>query len=532
MSDPLIGMTLGGVTIQRKIGEGGMAPVYVGIQESMRREVAIKIIRREMVGDDEKFVKRFKREASTIAQLGRVQHILPVFNFGEEQGYLYLIMQLASGTLRSYLKSKPLLEWFEIADILNQIATALDYAHQNGVVHRDLKPSNILLDDQNMCLLSDFGIAWIPEPETKLTAEGGLLGTPSYMAPEQCCGEKITPQTDIYALGILLYEMLVDALPFNGNTPTALFLQHCHEQPIPPSELRPGLPKAIDAVILRALEKDPKKRYESAAEMAEAFKKALEGISPEAPTIPLYPTKRARVRNIRVRLIALVVVLIGLITVFALQALPALNLDCAEYNEAGLEYLRVSDYDSAIQEFDHAIQVDAECASAYFNLGVAYEERFDLDQAQAAYETALETDDQLLMARYRLAELLLDKGEIESGFQVIDIGVRMLQLGNINIDETTREKLTFLLYSTRGRAYYLKGDYNLAQRDLEHAIVYQDTVTYPAAPHYYLALVYKATQDDESAYIEWLDTIAFSDSDNTHHSEWVSQAQEAISQHE
>jgi tRNA A-37 threonylcarbamoyl transferase component Bud32 len=265
------GVTLGPYRIIEQVGLGGMATVYKAYQPSMDRYVALKVLPQHYAKDPE-FVERFLREARTIARLEH-PNILPVYDFGEENGVTYLAMRyLEGGTLKDVL-ALGRLSMADAAEILTQIGSALDYAHRQGVAHRDVKPTNIMVDSEGWAYLTDFGIAKVLEGTSELTA--GAIGTPAYMAPEQSLGQAIDARTDIYSLGIILYEIVTGRVPYEAETPVAVALAHIH-RPLPlPREINPAVPEPIERVILKALAKDPDDRFDSAGEFAEALKAAI-----------------------------------------------------------------------------------------------------------------------------------------------------------------------------------------------------------------------------------------------------------------
>jgi hypothetical protein len=281
----LVGKTLGPYRIVEQIGLGSMATVFKAYQPSMDRYVALKILSTHLA-QDVTFVKRFRQEAKVIARLEHMC-ILPVYDHGEEDGYLYLVMRfIQAGTLKDRLEDAPL-SLAEASQIVTQVGSALEYAHQMGVVHRDLKPSNVLVDPQGNCYLTDFGIAKMVEGTLGLTGSG-VLGTPHYMAPEQSQSQKVDHRADVYAMGVIIYEMVTGQLPFDAETPVAVALKHITE-PLPlPRSIKPDLPEAVERVILKALAKSPADRFQSMRDLVAAFDRAVQ-TAPFAPSAPATP---------------------------------------------------------------------------------------------------------------------------------------------------------------------------------------------------------------------------------------------------
>jgi serine/threonine protein kinase len=276
MSD-LVGKRLGQYDILNPIGQGGMATVYKARQESMERDVAVKVIIGQLATNPD-FIARFEREARLIAKLQH-PHILPVYDFGRDENLLYLVMRLVEGGSLDQRLTAGALPINQALRMFTQVASALTYAHDLGIIHRDLKPNNILLDKHDNPYLTDFGIAKIMADRSGLTATGAVMGTPSYMAPEQWRGDSVDARTDVYALGCMLYEMLTGDLPFKGDTPFALMYKHFDSMPPSPRTINPDIPDAVGYVISRAIAKDQEERYPSADEMAEDLSIALGGTS-------------------------------------------------------------------------------------------------------------------------------------------------------------------------------------------------------------------------------------------------------------
>lgn len=276
----LIGQEFGGYRIISQVGKGGMATVYKAFQSSLDRYVAVKVMPPFYAQEDDTFLKRFKREARSVAKL-RHPNILMVIDFGEHDGLTYIVMEyVEAGTLTDRLGSPMPLN--DIATIIDQVAGALDHGHGQGVIHRDVKPSNILLPKPNWPLLTDFGLAKIVGG-SQLTITGTIAGTPAYMSPEQGQGEPVDSRSDIYSLGIVLYEMATGRVPYHAETPMAVVVKHIIEALPLPRSINPSLPEEIERVILKALAKRPADRYQRVKDMSNALIEACEHVG--APKI-------------------------------------------------------------------------------------------------------------------------------------------------------------------------------------------------------------------------------------------------------
>lgn len=287
-STDLTGTTLGNYRVLSTIGRGGMAVVYKGYQPSLDRYVAIKVMSRMLVGE-ETFMERFQREAASVAQL-RHQNVVQMYDFGLQNDISYMVMEFIEGeTLKQRLTDfgamRQRVPLREIVKIMQDIASAMDYAHAHGIVHRDIKPANIMLRREDRLakltggvpftgVLTDFGVARMLEG-VQLTGTGATIGTPDYMSPEQARGEPAGPASDIYALGIILYEMLTGELPFTADTPVAMLLKHM--QADPPSVIlkAPDLPPHLEPVLIQALAKDPRNRFSTTGKLAESLAQAI-----------------------------------------------------------------------------------------------------------------------------------------------------------------------------------------------------------------------------------------------------------------
>lgn len=268
----LIGRTLGQYRITEQIGIAQMTIVFKAYQPARDRYVAIKGLP-PYYAHEEEFAERFAREAKVIARLDH-PNILPVYDFGQADGLSFIVMKyVAAGTLKDRLGRALAPE--EALNIINQIALALDHTHDQGVLHRDVIPGNILIDEMGRVYLSGFGLARVVEGSVRLTSPGVPVGTPAYMSPEQGQGLEVDRRTDVYALGIILFEMLTGMVPFQADTPLAVVLKHI-TAPLPvPRQLNPYIPESLERVILKTLSKNPDHRYQTAGEMARTLREAV-----------------------------------------------------------------------------------------------------------------------------------------------------------------------------------------------------------------------------------------------------------------
>ncbi|MCF0215844.1 MAG: serine/threonine protein kinase [Fibrobacteraceae bacterium] len=241
------------------LGKGGMGCVYKALDKKLKREVAFKILDST---SDQEAIKRFYLEAQAMKELDH-QNVVHVFDFGSQGNQLFISMTYVKGTaLSDILQQKSQLSFEAIEIIIKQIARGLLYAHSKGIVHRDVKPSNIMITHDNRVYLMDFGISYIQEMEKdRLTQTGMTMGTPEYMSPEQCHGDEVTVQSDIYSMGVILYEMTCGKLPFTGNKPIEIALKHVQEPPPPPESLRPDCPPALSKLILKCMKKKLNERF-------------------------------------------------------------------------------------------------------------------------------------------------------------------------------------------------------------------------------------------------------------------------------
>ena len=286
----LEGTTLGHYHLKHLLGRGGMSEVYLAYDEHQHSDVAVKVIHK----DQTEHVERLQREVTAMKAFTH-DHILPALDSGQDDPWHYLVMPyLAHGTLRERLKTQGPLTMEEAGVILEQVASALQYAHERGILHRDIKSSNILFRDKQYVYLGDFGLVKVVEERSDITRSGYVMGTVEYMAPE-LAEVPASTSSDIYALSILLYEMVTGTVPFQGGTSLGVYLKQQLEQPVRPSLLNPTLSSPVEQVILRALEKDPNKRLKTPQALAQTYRHALKA-SDQTPTLPILvsnPSKEA-----------------------------------------------------------------------------------------------------------------------------------------------------------------------------------------------------------------------------------------------
>jgi beta-lactam-binding protein with PASTA domain/tRNA A-37 threonylcarbamoyl transferase component Bud32 len=260
------------------IARGGMAEVYRAHDRLLDRPVALKVLFPEL-SVDRSFVERFRREAQAAANLSH-PNIVPVFDWGEDSGAYFIVMEFIDGRpLSSILKTAGPLSADRAADIGSHVAAALGYAHKHGVIHRDVKPGNVLITDEGQVKVTDFGIARAINTEESLTQTGAVMGTATYFSPEQAEGIGVDPRSDIYSLGVVLFEMVTGRAPFLGDTPVAVASKHVRDIPPVPREINPSIPPTFEAIILKSMAKDPDHRYATAEELRADLLRFNEGRS-------------------------------------------------------------------------------------------------------------------------------------------------------------------------------------------------------------------------------------------------------------
>jgi serine/threonine protein kinase len=295
VDDPLIGRQLANFRIERPIGRGGMAQVYYGWDVKLQRPVAIKVIDARF-RDNPTYAERFVREAQTIAKW-RHEHIIHIYYADDEDGLYYFIMEYIDGQnlgelITHYAAKDELVPYVEVLRMGRAVASALDYAHQRGIIHRDVKPSNVMIARDGRVVLTDFGLAL----DVQQGSQGEVFGSAHYIAPEQARhSAAAVPQSDLYALGIILYEMLTGAVPFDDPSPTTVAVQHLTLLPPPPRDVNPALNQKTEVVLLKALSKSPQLRFQTGSDLINALEQALQSDSStsarqfSSPSLPEVP---------------------------------------------------------------------------------------------------------------------------------------------------------------------------------------------------------------------------------------------------
>ena len=294
LSDPLIGTRLGDYVLQNLMGRGGMARVYRGLDENLGRLAAVKVLDSTAeVLQDERIVERFKLEARAIASFEH-PNIVTIYQYGEADSLFFIAMKLVRGQtlsrlMRDYRRQTQFLPPQRVLEIVRDVCDALDYAHARGIIHRDIKPSNILFDENanNRAILTDFGLAMEIGGDTTL---GTAFGTPRYISPEQAVSSvQAVPQSDIYSLGVVVYEMLCGQAPFENDSPMSIALYHITSEPPKPRQFNPAIPVPVEKAVMRALEKEPDDRYPSAGAFYRALEAAYIQAEVDLPTLSVAP---------------------------------------------------------------------------------------------------------------------------------------------------------------------------------------------------------------------------------------------------
>lgn len=319
----LIGKTIGNYKIISKLGSGGMAIVYKAHELSLNRIVALKVLSSHLSENNE-FIKRFEREARAAAKLNH-PNIIQIYAIGEEEGIHFFSMEYVKGkTLAEIIEKEKRLIYDKAIPIIIQTAEALSEAHKHGIVHRDMKPSNIMVNDNGTVKVTDFGIAYVSQ-ETKLTKSGSIIGTPEYLSPEQCEAKTIDNRSDIYSLGVTIYELLSGKTPYKADTPVSMLMEIVKGNFPPLNEVNPDVPEFIQKIVEKMMQTKPEDRFNNANELIESLKKHIEksistkDFEKEKHIERLYEPEKRKNRGLRVAGILILILIIGAGTFFALK---------------------------------------------------------------------------------------------------------------------------------------------------------------------------------------------------------------------
>ncbi len=388
-----------------------MGVVYRARDSTLDRALAIKVIRRENIDSEGK--ERFLREARACSRINH-PNIVTVYAAGEEDGCPYLAMELLEGqTLREIIEKGPV-SWLQASQWLANILDALARLHQEGIVHRDLKPENIMVTSEGTIKLMDFGIASLASCAT-ITKEETTLGTAFYMSPEQVAGEKVDPRSDIFAVGIILYELLAGQRPFRGEHPMAVMYAIVNEPPLPLENVAKDMPEGLKTVLARALEKDPEKRFPDAASFGQALVALLKGEADSATGAHGVDRERRSLLS----LILPVAVMIGLaVVISSWVVLTRMNRGdraaATLHNERGQEYHQIGAIDSARAEYRRAILADGKYEVPWNNLAVLAIKENSLEEADSLLQKALSIDAEYAAALFNLGLVRWKKGDPKS----------------------------------------------------------------------------------------------------------------------
>ncbi len=523
----VVGENVGPYRITKQLGVGGMATVWKAYHPALDRYVAIKALHPSFK-EDPQFTARFQREAKIVAKLTH-PHIVPIYDFSEHEGMAYLVMRYIDGrTLKAILKEGPL-PLDKVIDILEPAGQALAYAHDQGVLHRDIKPSNFILSLEGEVFLTDFGLARMAETGDSTLSRDMLVGTPQYISPEQARGEKLDARTDIYSLGVVLFEMLTGKVPYDADTPYAVIHDHIFS-PLPlPTEFKPDVPGSVERVVLKALAKDRNDRFENVREMVSALEEALAGelvaveaqpplpeessegpvplaemaeeLPPVEPMGEIEPPAPARGRSrrwiavIAVLGILLVVCVCGSLSLVALRrrgkqaplsveaTVAPVREDPAAHVFLARRYVQQGNVDEAIAEYEAAIALDPGFVEAYVDLGNLMLRESDFQRALELLQEALDIDPDHVKAHLSMGDVYLQMGEYDPAayhYQIVvdldpevagphgKLGICQILGGAVELGKSECE-LALSLDSRVPEGHFCMGLYLARQGDTEQA---------------------------------------------------------------
>ena len=406
-----------------ELGKGGMGIVYKVFDTKIKEEVALKLLKPEISGD-EKIIERFTNELKFSRKIVH-KNVCRMYDLNEEEGTYYIIMEYVPGEdLNGFIKRAAPLSIGKSLSIAKQICKGLSEAHGAGVVHRDLKPGNIMIDEDGNARIMDFGIARSLKAEG-ITGEGLIIGTPQYMSPEQVEGKKAGQCSDIYSLGIILYEMMTGRVPFEGDTPLSIALKHKTEIPKDPREINEQVPEELSHVILKCMDKDKEKRYQKVEELLSELSDIEEGIPITDRVLPKKKPTTSREITVQFKLkrllipvfVVIAIVIVGII-LFRFTALskiigtfssPATLPETEEYFTAANNFWRDKSYLKSIDQFKKILDIEPKNFEAQFSIASILKEQSKFDEAIPEYEKAISLDNQDPRSYIHIAEIFEQK---------------------------------------------------------------------------------------------------------------------------
>ncbi len=402
---------LGGYQLQGVLGEGGMGKVYRGLDPTLDRPAAIKVIHSKLLGDEGK--KRFLREARACSKINH-PNIITVYGAGEENGMPYMAMELISGhELRNEVRDGAV-EWKQALRWTVDLLDALARLHAEGIVHRDLKPENIMVTDDGIIKVMDFGLAHLAA-QTALTAEGATLGTAPYMSPEQVMGQQADARSDLFAINTILYEMVAGEHPFAGEHPMAVMYAIKSEAPKPIESDAEDFPAGLQAVIDRAAQKEPGDRFQTAVE----FRDALIALLPEGGITGIISGPSSMRTGIIAAVVAVVVFAVGFTAwkVIDGRRAEANRTLAVQHNEQGMLKLGQGDLDGAEADLRTAVIADENYHVSWHNLGMLAQKRGEMVEADSLFHRAIRLDSGFAPPHYQLGVMHHDLGEVDDAAQ-------------------------------------------------------------------------------------------------------------------
>jgi len=406
-----------------ELGKGGMGRVYKVFDKKIKEEVALKLLKPEISGD-EKTIERFTNELKFSRKIVH-KNVCRMYDLNEEEGTYYIIMEYVPGEdLNGFIKRAAPLSIGKSISIAKQICKGLSEAHSAGVVHRDLKPGNIMIDKDGNARIMDFGIARSLKAEG-ITGEGLIIGTPQYMSPEQVEGKKADQRSDIYSLGIILYEMMTGRVPFEGDTPLSIALKHKTEIPKDPREINEQVPEELSHVILKCMEKDKEKRYQKVEGLLSELSDIEEGIPTTDRVLPKKKPTTSREITVQLKLkkllipvfVVIAIVIVGIILfrftalskIFGTSSSPATPPETEEYFTAANNFWRDKSYLKSIDQFKKILDIEPKNFEAQFSIASILKEQSKFDEAIPEYEKAISLDNQDPRSYIHIAEIFEQK---------------------------------------------------------------------------------------------------------------------------